>query len=120
MRFLLCGVWVVALLLALGAVIVFREAARKVKRESAYAKVPLYARNVGSFYEASNRFPQTPTELAEYVFGQTNWTTEYTFAVVDDSKKAFSIGAIMGLGSTAQIQFQLSATGIVQQSSSHP
>jgi hypothetical protein len=87
----------------------------EVSRATATATGPIFAKHVSSFCQASNRLPSSPSELAEYVFGNTNWTENHTFDVLDESNRVFRIGTRIGSREMLRMQFQLSPTGAVLQ-----
>lgn len=115
---LFVGVALVVLLLAFG--VYLQESRMRVNRDTALATGQVYAQHVGLFCQASNRLPNSASELADYVFGNTNWPEQHTFDVVDESKKVFCIGTSVGVGKTVRMQFQLSPTGAVLQTVSPP
>jgi hypothetical protein len=109
---------IIALLVLSSVVLVIclRHDCLRVRQESLCVVTPKYAGNVWSFYEASNRFPNSTTELTEFVFGRSNWVEDYTFSVLDSTQRVFSIGVVVGRSRDIQLQFQLSNTGVVERS----
>ena len=118
MKAALLSILTLALLLAAGVVIHCRQNATRVQDGSATAFARMYAKNVASFYEANNRFPNTTAELADAVFGE--WISNHTFVLVDETQKMFSIIATTAPNHVVKLQFQLSGTGLIETATDPP
>ena len=118
MKAALLSILTLALLLAAGVVIHCRQNATRDQDGSATAFARMYAKNVASFYEANNRFPNTTAELADAVFGE--WISNHTFVLVDETQKMFSIIATTAPNHVVKLQFQLSGTGLIETATDPP
>ena len=84
----------------------------RVKQDSIIAWAGIHAKSVGGYYAINHRFPRSKAELTEYIFGDPG--SNFTFVVVNETQRDFTISAPLEPNRIVQIGFRLSSTGLVQ------
>lgn len=86
----------------------------RVEQESTILWAAIHAKSVGGYYAVNHRFPRSKAELTEYIFGDAG--SNFTFSVVNETQRDFTISAPLERNRIVQIGFQLTSTGLVQKS----
>lgn len=102
------------LVLSVGIAIHYRNENFRVKVGSASAFSDMYAKLVADFSVQLNSLPTTPSEVTEYVLGE---STNRWYKAINPSTKQFLLGQRIDSTHVFEAYYQISETGLVRQSS---